>query len=293
VVSDEPAKGHQSEADQANQQADVPAVAEKPGQGQEQAAAGQHERERYERIAKIAARRRRDRRWQNLKFLVECVAALATVAIAVSTYSYVNYSAKQWQTMERAQRPHVALGRRDGVVAEFKEMGPYPGITFWFHNDGFEAAHDFSVNVCTMDAVLKAKCLTHYLRPYKTITKGSFSVTVVPWAGVDIAGDSDRAEFSTMFSKEQIEQIKRETISELQRSVKGKKPDKDDPSLLGLIQGTMEYTDSLGDYCCKPFCVSWGPSSASWEPCWDASHMLILNSLPTLPRCPQVTTTCD
>jgi hypothetical protein len=289
VGCDEPAKGHQSEPAQANQQAEVPAVAEKPSQGQEQAAAGQHERERYERIAKIAALRRRDRRRQKLKFLVECAAALATVAIAVFTYFYVHYSAKQWQTMERAQRPHVALGRHDGVVAEFKETGPYTGITFWFHNDGSEAAHDFIVNACTMDDVVKAKCLTQYLRPYKTF----------PWAGVDIAGDSDRAEFFTMFSKEQIEQIKSETMRELQRSamqrsVKGKKPDKDDPSLFGLILGTMEYTDSLGDYCCKPFCVSWAPRSVSLEPCGDVSHVAFLNSLfPTLPRCPQVTTTCD
>jgi hypothetical protein len=78
------------------------------------------------------------------------VTALATVAIVVLTYVYVTYSKKQWHTMigangiaqktfEVGQQASITLGRKDGVVAEFRNSHSpkiQDGLVIYFQNSG-------------------------------------------------------------------------------------------------------------------------------------------------------------
>jgi hypothetical protein len=76
-----------------------------------------------QRIGRIAARRASKRRREDLKYWIDCVAALATVAIAFLTAAYVHYSRAQWSVMEgqlaasqNAEGAHMGIGEFEGSI---------------------------------------------------------------------------------------------------------------------------------------------------------------------------------
>jgi hypothetical protein len=86
-------------------------------------------------------------RWkQTLKFWIELIAALATVAIAGLTAAYVRYSNKQWQTMQQqlnlTERARIVLGRQDNVAMDFVVTKDGGWIAVFLRNIGHTVAND-------------------------------------------------------------------------------------------------------------------------------------------------------
>jgi hypothetical protein len=99
MVGNDPSGRDDRDTAQQGQYTPVPSIAEQGTAQGAEADSRQHESERQQRITAIARRRQCERRWQNAKFFIECLAALATVVIMFLTGVYVHYSDKQWQVM--------------------------------------------------------------------------------------------------------------------------------------------------------------------------------------------------
>src|SRR5277367_3234005 len=99
MIGDDPSGRDSRDTAQQGQQTPVPSITEQGAAQGAESDTRQHESERQQRIAAIARRRRCERHWQNVKFFIECLAALATVVIMFLTGVYVQYSDKQWQVM--------------------------------------------------------------------------------------------------------------------------------------------------------------------------------------------------
>jgi len=116
------------------QDAEVPFVEQPAAEKKTQAAADQKGAEREKRITGMAKQRRHERRKRTVKFYAEGLGALATVAIAILTWAYVNYSSKQWQTMETqlelSSRPWVSVDVSVNVARAFSYTKLAPGLKF-------------------------------------------------------------------------------------------------------------------------------------------------------------------
>ena len=93
---------------------------EKPATEQEQSSAHQKEREREERVAKIAKRRRSIRRRSYIKPIIESVAGLATVGILLFTIVYSHYAGIQAGTAKEM----VITTQKNAVASERPWIGP-------------------------------------------------------------------------------------------------------------------------------------------------------------------------
>jgi hypothetical protein len=89
-------------------------------------------------------------KWLSKATAAEAGMFLLTLVIAVSTTCYTKYASKQLETSAEAfritERPVMVLGRKDGMVAEFKESKnpDTSGIILYFQNSG----HLPAINVC-------------------------------------------------------------------------------------------------------------------------------------------------
>lgn len=109
----------QANAAKTNDHTPVPRIEQGTGQHAEnKAEACQQEARHQVRIRTIALRRRCERRKRTFKFLVESLAALATVGIVFLTGVYVYYSSKQWQAMRNQNQ--ILQKQIDLTVREFK-----------------------------------------------------------------------------------------------------------------------------------------------------------------------------
>ena len=138
MIGDSPSKGEQSQPAKTDQQSAVPSITGIDRQETEQASARRDESNQQQRVAKIAALRRRKRRKATLKVCIEISAALATVAIAVLSLAYVHYSRKQWETMSRQMNDYEAGEAASIAIMNFaiKDFPDKPEVVFDVSNEG-------------------------------------------------------------------------------------------------------------------------------------------------------------
>ena len=238
-------------------------------------------------LEKFRAYRERGHDPQERRYRLErgalCVAAAYAAASVLMWRAMIAANNLTQQNIRASERPYVSLGKQDGTIAEFRPNGDYTNIIFWFHNGGRESAHDFTLNVCTVNQIVFTKeCAraihTRPIRP-PLVVKG----IEIPnqWVGVDFPGNSDRKELRLAIKTSDIEDAKRGTVP------KGRLP-------FDLI-GTIEYTDAFGEYCCKQICVMWDAFLGRLDSCWDPRRTPITGLLlqGREPRCPDVPNVCD
>jgi hypothetical protein len=220
------------------------------------------------------------RRLYRATFVVEVVGVLVVCFYAVQAWKA---NGLMRQSIESAQRPYVGLGKADGTLAEFRPNGDYTNMIFWFHNGGRESAHDFTLNVCTLNQILFTKecALPIHIRPIRPPEVIQGIKVPNQWVGVDFPGNSDRKELRLAIKTKEIEDAKRGI------QPKGRMP-------FELI-GTIEYTDAFGEYCCKQICIMWNDFLGQLDSCWDPRRTPITGLLlqGREPRCPSVPTVCD
>lgn len=141
MVDDEPRKCNPRET---HEQTPLPSTLQPTAQAEHNPSANQQETARHMRVRAIAKRRRSERRKRTLKFWIELVAALATVAIAALTYAYVHYSSKQWQTMrqelEISERPWISVAPVQFSGLTFDNNGGRFTIRLLIKNTGHSPA---------------------------------------------------------------------------------------------------------------------------------------------------------
>jgi hypothetical protein len=238
-------------------------------------------------LEEYRADQKESRRRDTFRKRLEIGALLVAAFYAVVTY-------RLWRTAidtERAaQRPYVSLGREDGTIAEIiGQSASQPedtDIRLWFRNTGRQTAHDFTTNLCTMADVWANKCgPSHHVRPLNSPDMIGGIPIHNTWLGVDVGSDTYR---------DAIVGVK---TSDLEQTRALPLPFFYDPKrsrgVPVQIVGTIEYTDSFDEYCCKEICVLFmGAVLNSFDTCWDPTRSSIVALLP-FPRCPTTPTTCD
>jgi|HubBroStandDraft_1064217.scaffolds.fasta_scaffold22710_2 hypothetical protein len=220
------------------------------------------------------------RRLYRATFVVEVIGVLVVCFYAVQAWQ-ANKLVRQ--SIESAQRPYVSLGKTDGTVAEFRPNGDYTNMIFWFHNGGRESAHDFTLNVCTVNQIVFTNECTKPIHIRPILPPVVIQGIQVPnqWVGVDFPGNTDRKELRLAIKTTEIEDAKRGV------QPKGRLPFE--------IVGTIEYTDAFGEYCCKPICVMWNSFLGQLDSCWDPRRRPISGLLlrGREPLCPDIQAVCD
>jgi hypothetical protein len=172
------------------------------------------------------------------------VTALATVAIVMLTFVYVTYSKKQWETMQDtlkvSQGAYVAIGRKDGVVAEFyipREPRYKSGIMIYFHNSGHLSAK-FNWGVLDIINVPPTQGFPPVTSSHKfypmTRTRNRKTGSTQESGATVITGDS-------VFGTDIAELPTAQAVQLLSGNQ------------IFMVKGAYEYCDDLGSYSCRLF----------------------------------------
>jgi hypothetical protein len=185
------------------------------------------------------------------------ITALATIVIAALTFTYVEYSKRQWKvaqdTLTIGQRAYVTIGRKDGVVADFivpKDRSQNAEIVLYFHNSGHvPAVFSWAPDIGFLGAGSKKKSgiiFTHPSGPMYPLVQHPAQASI-------IAGDS--------IFVSTLGQISQDDLRDLP---------KNDPSL--LILGNYEYCDELGDHEDRMFGLRYRNNAPSNDLIFDLSN---------------------
>jgi hypothetical protein len=196
------------------------------------------------------------------------VTAVATVAIGILTFAYVNYSKRQWQVAQDSlrigQRAYVTIGKKDGVVADFiipKDPSQDAEIVLYFHNSGHvPATFAWAPSIGLLGEGSKSKSGIVFTHP---------GMPMFPFMGLKgqgtelsiIAGDSIFVSTLGRISQRDLEQLP-----------------KNDPSL--LILGSYEYCDELGDHESRMFGLRYRNNAPSSDMIFDLANDYSIGQIP-------------
>lgn len=204
------------------------------------------------------------------------ITAFATLVLGMLTFRYVSYSKGQWErmteanqlaqkTFEVSQQASVTLGRKDGVLAEFKKS-PFPnikdGLVIYFQNSGhMPATIQWGINEWFLENPVRPLPDPHRFEPMKrTRNKKTGAISFVGGTDGSIGGDAVKGIAAGYLPPGTVDYL-----------VKTNTPLK--------LNGTYEYCDELGRYACRDFSleyqdVPFGAFRIVWdEACVDRSFL--------------------
>lgn len=216
---------------------------------------------------------------------------ILTAITAVVAFGYGTVNFLMWRAMKHAnqlaqstfevsQQASVTLGRKDGVLAEFRKS-PFrnvqDGLVLYFQNSGhMPATIQWGINEWFLEEPIRPLPNPHKFVPMKrTRNKKTGAVSYVGDTDAHVGGDAVKGVAAGYLPAGTVDYL-----------IKTNTPFK--------LNGIYEYCDELGRYACREFSleyqdVPFGAFRSVWdEPCMDRSYLGNTNPGPDeelLPMC--------